>query len=560
VAPGATLYAVRVTDKDGAGETAWALCGIQWARQNATQVHVINMSLAFYQPTDTSRADCTNAANDLLHEAICHATREGLVVVAAAGNDSQNITNVDVVKNGIRLRGKALPAAYEEVITVSALADSDGRPGGLGTGWSTSLCPRLPEVKDDSFACFSNYGPGVDIAAPGVGILSTVPMGACAMCHATGHGTANGTSMAAPHVAAAAALYLQEHPLALASEVRTHLRDTWQAGPLTNDPDAEKEGVLQLGGASLWVIDQDANVLIGLTPDSLLERARIAMPRSPRALTISHDQTTAYVYTGTHGVQALVVVDLATRAIIEEITMPGGGIPTMVLSPNGRYLYVATYGNTAEANRLMVIERQSHAMVINWTTYPGFSIAIPEVGGHLYMSVPMFNYLVDYTLDAQQFPTGAMAIIRTNFAGPIAAQPQGRELYRIPAYATALAISDLISHAPDVSVALGQPTIEMAMRPDGRRVFVGGGDTSFDRDHALRAVDIVTRTLTHTTPVDGRPTDMTVSADGTTLYVVLQILNGDGTRSNRLISLDAETLTVRVTVPLGNTYYWFANG
>ena len=112
--------------------------------------------------------------------------------MVAAGNDSADASG-------------SAPAAYDEVITVSALADFNGQPG----GGAASTCRA--DV-DDTFADFSNYGADVDIIAPGVCINSTVPGGGY-------DNTYSGTSMASPHVAGGAALYMAANPSATPAQV-----------------------------------------------------------------------------------------------------------------------------------------------------------------------------------------------------------------------------------------------------------------------------------------------------------------------------------------------------
>lgn len=142
-----------------------------------------------------------------------------MTYVVAAGNDSEDAAN-------------STPAAYDEVITVSALADFNGLPG----GGAPSTCRS--DV-DDTFAKFSNYGADVDTIAPGVCILSTWMAG--------GYNTLSGTSMASQHVAGGAALYKATNPSATPAQVKSALQSRgsldWND---VDDPDPTKERLLDV--------------------------------------------------------------------------------------------------------------------------------------------------------------------------------------------------------------------------------------------------------------------------------------------------------------------------
>ncbi len=183
VAPRARLIPVKVLDKNGSGTWSSVICGLDWVTANASryQIKLANMSLGGGGVSDNN---CGLTNNDALHKAICRAVNAGVTIVVAAGNDGG-------------LASTSVPAAYNDaVITVSALADSNGTAGGGG--------PATSYGADDTFASFSNYGAPVDIGAPGVNIYSTWKGG--------GYNTISGTSMATPHVVGAAALYLNLHP------------------------------------------------------------------------------------------------------------------------------------------------------------------------------------------------------------------------------------------------------------------------------------------------------------------------------------------------------------
>ncbi len=216
VAPGARLWSIRVLNAQGEGEVSDLICAVDWVTANASTIEVANLSLG----TQGATGSCSDGG---LHQAICVSVSAGITYVVAAGNEG-----VDA--------GGSIPASYDEVITVSALTDLDGKPGGEG-GFNFFY------GADDTLASFSNFGPAIDIAAPGVDIFSTWMGGS--------YFTQSGTSMAAPHVAGAAAIYLYQNPGALPAAVESHLQSVaWaQNSPkgFTGDVDGYPEKLLNVG-------------------------------------------------------------------------------------------------------------------------------------------------------------------------------------------------------------------------------------------------------------------------------------------------------------------------
>jgi subtilisin len=214
VAPGARLWPVRVLNSSGSGSFADVICGIDYVTAHAGEIEVANMSLG------GSGSDSVCGTNrDALHEAICASVNAGVTYSVAAGNSAANASGF-------------VPAAYDEVITVSALADFNGLPGG-------GAAPTCRSDVDDTFADFSNFGSDVDLIAPGVCILSTWKGGT--------YNTISGTSMATPHVTGGAALYKATHPSASPATVRSALQ---AAGTLNwataTDPDGTHERLLNV--------------------------------------------------------------------------------------------------------------------------------------------------------------------------------------------------------------------------------------------------------------------------------------------------------------------------
>lgn len=238
VAPGVRLYAVKVLSANGSGTTATVIQGIDWVmkkkKAGTYKIDVANMSLGGLgvDDTDGNPNGCA-VTTDAQHLAICRLVAAGVTMVVAAGNEMDDAAN-------------HTPSAYDEVITVSSLADFDGLPGGLldmTKSWSDCT-----ESEDDSFTCFSNYGHDVDIMAPGVAIYSTYMNG--------GYASLSGTSMAAPHVAGAAAVLIaKSRPVVLLpQEVKAALLQAGDPAPCAtldgrclDDPDGVQEPLVMLG-------------------------------------------------------------------------------------------------------------------------------------------------------------------------------------------------------------------------------------------------------------------------------------------------------------------------
>ncbi len=213
VAPGARLWAVKVCDAQGSCPSSAIVAGIDYVTANADSIEVANMSLG---GSGFSQAE---------YDAIQGAVEAGVAFAVAAGNDDSDANNYS-------------PAAFDNVLTVSALADFDGLAGGFGS-------PTCRTDQDDTLADFSNWGSAVDIAAPGVCIYSTFPI------EQGEYGTISGTSMASPHGAGALALLASSNNPGNATDVFNLYNQIKNAGNFDwNDDsgDGIKEPLLDVTG------------------------------------------------------------------------------------------------------------------------------------------------------------------------------------------------------------------------------------------------------------------------------------------------------------------------
>ena len=245
VAPGARLWAVKTHGSNGIADLSDVIAGIDWVADPANHIEVANMSFGRV------------AYNAAFRQAIAAGVSQGVVFVAAAGNSSEDIYGDDGVFNesSPNVPDDFIPAAYPEVAAVSAMADGDGKPGG-STG-------KRGGYLEDTLVSWGNYstavwngnpvfssGAAIDLAAPGSNIYSTAMGG--------GYTTFDGTSMAAPHVTGAVALYIATFGRANGAEdvvsIRQALIDLgerqewWRADGRMTDPDDNHERLVNVRG------------------------------------------------------------------------------------------------------------------------------------------------------------------------------------------------------------------------------------------------------------------------------------------------------------------------
>ncbi|MFA4956987.1 MAG: S8 family serine peptidase [Candidatus Methanoperedens sp.] len=220
VAPGATLFAVKVLDSAGSGSTSNVIAGIDWSIAHGA--NVISMSLGGSGQPNDEFADVLNIISDA-------AVDKGVVVVIAAGNEGPGTGTVGA------------PGSAKKVITVGASSSS-------GT----------VTISDDTIASFSNRGPSAfgrldpEVVAPGVAINST--------WLGSGYNSIQGTSMATPMVSGSAALLLQKNPALTPAQVRAILMNTASNLTASNYHVFEKgAGIINLTNAFTYNISAVIN-------------------------------------------------------------------------------------------------------------------------------------------------------------------------------------------------------------------------------------------------------------------------------------------------------------
>lgn len=196
VAPYAYLYPVKVLSASGSGQWSWLIAGIDWVTEKKGH-RILSMSLG------------GGGAPAALEQMVNSAYDDGCLLVAAAGNSGPGDNTV------------GQPGSYDNAIAVSAIDSSD------------------------QIASFSSRGPEVEIAAPGVNVLSTTKGG--------GYGNMSGTSMACPHVAGAAAMAWGGHRTTNNKQIRKLLQMTADnLGPAGRDSEYGF-GRVDANQAAVWI-------------------------------------------------------------------------------------------------------------------------------------------------------------------------------------------------------------------------------------------------------------------------------------------------------------------
>ncbi|MFI5945232.1 S8 family peptidase [Streptomyces uncialis] len=290
VAKNAHIVAVRVLNNAGSGTTAQVVAGIDWVARNHVKPAVANLSLG-------------GGVDPTLDAAVRNAVAAGVTVAVAAGNSNADANNFS-------------PARVTEALTVGSTTNTDAR------------------------SSFSNYGTVLDLFAPGTSITSAWNT------TDTATNTISGTSMAAPHVAGAAALYLQANPNATPAQVSAALVSAATPNVVGNPGPGSPNRLLNIGSGPV-------------------------VPPGPRFENLTDyaiaDNATAESPLAVSGVAGNAPSSLAVPVVIQHTYI--GDLQVQVVAPDGTAYTVKAYGeggSTDNINTTYVVNASSEVANGTW--------------------------------------------------------------------------------------------------------------------------------------------------------------------------------------------------
>jgi|GEM_PF-1014650 len=307
MAGGSRLMTVKVLDQYGTGWYSDIAQGIVYAVDNGAQI--INLSAGGESPSQT------------LQEAVDYAHAHGVLVVAATGNDGGAVL---------------YPAACEHVLAVAATDQSD------------------------AWADFSNHGPQVDVAAPGVDIYSTWPWRG-------GYFTKSGTSMAAPHVAGLAALIWSAHPVLAVGQVAGIITAT--AADVNGDTFPQWDEYLGWG-----------RIVAGQALSATIRRGNLHLAASRPQLLVG--EAAAITATASLTAGTWVTFTASGGVVSPEVTALADGLATTTLTAGpaaGVAVVTGTTGTLTGALFLRLLPRPVVSATLtpaSWEVAPGCSVAV----------------------------------------------------------------------------------------------------------------------------------------------------------------------------------------
>lgn len=305
---------IKVMNEKGYGSSYDIAKGIRYAADS--HVAVINLSLG------------SKSYSKVIAEAVAYAQNQGVLVVAAAGNDGKSVDSY-------------YPAALPSVMTVGAIASNNKVPS------------------------FSNYGKALEIVAPGEGIWSTTIREATGSVGDDVYGyykQADGTSFAAPHVSAAAALYLLLHPGATAGEIASAL--TTGAADVAPAGRDDKTGfgklklptTLQPGKEPQWTVLISEPAVNSLVLEKVTIKAEIIKDKEKISkLRFYLDGTSTLI------AEAAASPDISVYPVEWDTTKTADGAHTLIVvayegdAERGRYETAVTVRNNPESGLMLKI-------------------------------------------------------------------------------------------------------------------------------------------------------------------------------------------------------------